>query len=140
MTGVHLRIFVVDDEANISSTLVAIFKLHGHEATGFSNPLAVLKAMETISPDVVLSDVIMPAMSGIELSLQMQIMHPRCKIILFSGQATTADLLADAQKHGHEFTVLAKPIHPKVLLEVIGTLNPQDNFGSPPPEKSTQAR
>ena len=36
---------------------------------------------------------------------------------LFSGQAATADLLEDARKRGHQFEILAKPVHPQDLLQ-----------------------
>jgi hypothetical protein len=43
-------------------------------------------------------------------------MLPKCKILLFSGQAATADLLDRARSQGHEFEILAKPVHPQDLL------------------------
>jgi hypothetical protein len=43
-------------------------------------------------------------------------MLPSCKILLFSGQAATADLLDRARVQGHEFEILAKPVHPQDLL------------------------
>jgi len=46
-------------------------------------------------------------------------MLPKCKILLFSGQAATAALLDDARRRGHEFEVLAKPVHPTDLLAKI---------------------
>jgi hypothetical protein len=42
---------------------------------------------------------------------------PNCRIILFSGQAATSDLLAKAQAEGYSFEVLAKPINPEILVE-----------------------
>jgi CheY-like chemotaxis protein len=114
-----LRVLVVDDEFTISSTLVAILNAKGYEAAGYTHPIAALEALDIWQPDVVISDVIMPEMNGIELSLQIKIRYPDCLVILFSGQATTADLLSDAQKHGHEFTVLPKPVPPEVLLQKI---------------------
>jgi len=41
---------------------------------------------------------------------------PKCKVLLFSGQAATADLLERARAQGHEFDILAKPVHPTDLL------------------------
>jgi hypothetical protein len=41
-------------------------------------------------------------------------------VILFSGQASTADMLETARKEGHEFDILAKPIHPADLLVKLG--------------------
>ena len=43
-------------------------------------------------------------------------MLPNCKILLISGQAATADLLERARAQGHEFEILAKPVHPTDLL------------------------
>jgi hypothetical protein len=43
-------------------------------------------------------------------------MLPACKILLFSGQAATADLLEKARAQGHQFEILAKPVHPQDLL------------------------
>jgi hypothetical protein len=45
---------------------------------------------------------------------------PGCKILLFSGQAATADLLETARAQGHEFEILAKPVHPQDLLAKLG--------------------
>ena len=114
-----LRVLVVDDETSISNTLVTILNRSGFDAAGFASPVAALEILDSWSPDVVITDVIMPEMNGIELSLHIKIRHPDCAVILFSGQTTTTDLLVDAQKHGHDFTVLAKPVHPKLLLETI---------------------
>jgi hypothetical protein len=41
---------------------------------------------------------------------------PGIKVLLFSGQAATADLLEKARANGHEFEILAKPVHPQDLL------------------------
>ncbi len=43
-------------------------------------------------------------------------MLPGCKILLFSGQAATADLLERVRQQGHEFEILAKPVHSQDLL------------------------
>jgi CheY-like chemotaxis protein len=61
----------------------------------------------------------MPGMSGIDLAIAIRQAVPDCKVLLFSGQAATADLLADAREAGHNFTTLEKPIHPKDLLAYI---------------------
>jgi DNA-binding NtrC family response regulator len=44
---------------------------------------------------------------------------PDCKVLLFSGQASTLDLLAEARCNGHDFLALTKPIHPTTLIECI---------------------
>jgi CheY-like chemotaxis protein len=73
------------------------------------------RARET-KPDLIISDVIMGDMNGIEAAIRIRQILPGCKILLFSGQAATADLLEKARAQGHEFEILAKPVHPQDLL------------------------
>jgi hypothetical protein len=56
-------------------------------------------------------------MTGIEAAIITRAKLPNCKILLFSGQAATVQLLEQARAQGHEFEILSKPIHPADLLE-----------------------
>ena len=117
-----LRIFVVDDERVISETLAKILQLSGFEAISFTNPLEALKDSQFQSPDLLLSDVSMPELSGVDLAVQIKLKHPNCRILLFSGQASTVDLLQAARRQGYDFQLLSKPVHPKDLLQRIEDL------------------
>jgi FixJ family two-component response regulator len=112
------RVFVVDDEASIASTLATILRIHGFDARAFTEPLAALSAARLECPELLISDVLMPLLSGIELAIQMQRHCPECRVLLFSGQAGNSELL-QAARDGHDFEFLTKPVHPKVLLERI---------------------
>jgi DNA-binding NtrC family response regulator len=118
----EVRVFVVDDETVIATTLTAILKQSGFDAVGFTNPLKALAAADEKSPDLLISDVVMPQLSGIDLAIQLKEKAPACKVLLFSGQASTADLLASAHEGGHDFALLSKPVHPTDLLNAIRTL------------------
>ena len=72
--------------------------------------------LDSFQPDMLISDVIMTGMTGIEAAIITRQRLPSCKILLFSGQAATADLLEKARAQGHEFEILAKPVHPTDLL------------------------
>jgi DNA-binding NtrC family response regulator len=109
-------IFVVDDDRIIASTTKTILQLNGYEVRSFVNSLEALEAARTVKPDLVITDVVMPGLSGIDLAIQLKELCPTCKVLLFSGQAKTGDLLEAARKQGHDFAVLAKPIHPTDLL------------------------
>ena len=116
------RVLIVDDERNIADTLATVFKIKGHEAMAAYSAESAVGLIETFEPDVVLSDVIMGKMTGVDLAIYLSRARPECKVILFSGQNATANLLAEASKKGHEFRLLAKPIHPQKLMEeVTGT-------------------
>ena len=114
-----LQVFVVDDETVIAATLAMILRHQGLEARSFDSPLEALNATREIVPDLLISDVMMPELSGIELALKVREYCPECKVLLFSGQAATADLLEKARADGHDFEVLAKPVHPSDLLAKI---------------------
>jgi DNA-binding NtrC family response regulator len=117
------RIFIVNDEPVIASSLAAILRMEGFSARFFTAPLDALAAARLESPDLVISDVAMPDISGIDLALLIRKQHPKCKILLFSGQATTIDLLEDARAQGYDFRLLLKPVHPSEFLYEIGELS-----------------
>lgn len=110
------KILIADDEQTIADTLRVILSQHGLEvAVAYDGKTAIMKA-EQCSPRILLCDVMMPDMNGIEVAIQVRAMLPGCKIVLFSGQAGVHDLLQEARLRGHEFELLPKPIHPSELL------------------------
>jgi CheY-like chemotaxis protein len=75
-----------------------------------------LELAATLKPDMLISDVIMADLNGIDAAIRIRALLPQIKILLFSGQAATADLLEKARDRGYEFEILAKPVHPQDLL------------------------
>lgn len=110
------KVLVADDERVIADTLVIILNQSGFQATAVYSGESAVEVAREIEPDMVISDVIMNDMNGIDAAIQIRAMFPSCKILLFSGQAATADLLDRARGQGHEFEILAKPVHPQDLL------------------------
>jgi CheY-like chemotaxis protein len=94
--------------------------MHGFAAKFFTCPLEALTAARSKAPDLLISDVVMPGISGIDLAIQMKAQFPTCKILLLSGQAATLDLLQQAHALGHNFDLLLKPIPPTEFLLEIG--------------------
>lgn len=118
-----ISVFVVDDEHVIASTLAMILTNSGFNAVSFSNPLAALESARILVPELLITDVMMPEISGIELAIRFRALHPKCKILLFSGHAATGDLLDVAKLAGHQdFHILTKPVHPTELLAAIRKL------------------
>lgn len=118
------RVFVVDDEPTIASTLALILNSSGFSATAFTDPLEALRSAEVQCPDFLISDVMMPQLNGIDLGVQFKAIYPSCRILLFSGQAATADFMKSARMKGHNFNLLTKPVHPKDLLAAIQAVDP----------------
>lgn len=116
MTQNDRTIFVVDDETVIAQTLAVILNNAGFSATPFDHPQKAIEAAKLSAPQLLISDVVMPGMTGVELGIHFRAAYPDCKILLFSGQASTADLLESARKGGHNFDLLTKPVHPADLL------------------------
>lgn len=110
------KVLVVDDERVIADTLAIILNQHGYDASPVYTGSAAVERARAVKPDLIISDVIMPDMNGIEAAINIRRFLPECKILLFSGQAATANLLESARAQGHEFEILAKPIHPQDLL------------------------
>jgi CheY-like chemotaxis protein len=110
------KVLVVDDEPVIADTLTIILNQSGFIASAVYTGLAAVERAREDRPDLIISDVIMPDMNGIEAAIRIREILPGCKILLFSGQAATADLLEKARIQGHEFEILAKPVHPQDLL------------------------
>jgi DNA-binding NtrC family response regulator len=124
-----MSVFVVDDEHFIASSLAAILRLHGYSATSFPSPLVALAAAMANAPDLLISDVAMPGLSGIDLAIQIKAVCPACKILLFSGHATNQDLLKDARGQVNTFQLLQKPVHPSVMLSNIRALTLRSRVG-----------
>jgi len=110
------KVLVADDEQVIANTLAIILNQAGFEACAVYSGEAAIEALDSFQPDMLISDVIMTGITGIEAAIATRQKMPHCKILLFSGQAATADLLEKARLHGHEFEILAKPVHPTDLL------------------------
>lgn len=110
------RIYVVDDEWIIAETLAAILAKDGYRSQAFHNPSQALVRAMGEPPDVLIADVMMPGMSGIEMAVALRRAGHDFRILLFSGQSRAIDLLHDAQRRGYDFELLDKPLHPLQLL------------------------
>jgi CheY-like chemotaxis protein len=106
----------VDDEHVIADTLATILNRAGFNASAAYTGSQAVERARAEKPDLIISDVMMPDMNGIEAAILIREFLPGCKVLLFSGQAATADLLENARARGYEFEILAKPVHPQDLL------------------------
>lgn len=111
-----LRVLVVDDERLIAETVAAILNANGFEAVEAFNGEDALEAARKLQPDIVITDVLMPRMSGVELGMKIRQKFPATRIFLFSGQAATTELMRKAQADGYTFELFPKPIHPDDLI------------------------
>ena len=80
------RIFVVDDEKIIADTLAVILRQSGYDASAFYSAQSALDRLESCCPELVISDVVMPGMNGVDMAVLIRERHPACKVLLFRGR------------------------------------------------------
>lgn len=120
------KILIVDDEPTIADTLSEIFRRAGYETFTAYNGVLGLKAARKLAPNLVLSDVMMPELDGVSMAIEICSQMPDIRIMLFSGQAATADLLKTAERRGFHFDLLQKPVAPaEIIRKVDLALNSQ---------------
>jgi CheY-like chemotaxis protein len=125
-----LQVLVVDDEKSIADTLALILRARGYGSVSVYDGTSGLEMYRRLLPDLVISDVVMPEMNGIDMAIAIRREFLKSRILLFSGQQTlTEEMLEESRSRGYDFELLPKPIHPVELLEKVAEL-----IGAPPPQ------
>jgi DNA-binding response OmpR family regulator len=114
-------VLIVDDESTIADTLTEILNVNGYAATAAYDGEEAIETALVKPPHMLISDVMLPGMNGIELATIMRRIFPECKVLLFSGHTQTSELLSSTNGSGHHFELLSKPIHPADLLKRLAT-------------------
>jgi DNA-binding response OmpR family regulator len=110
------RVLVADDERVIADTLAAILNHGGFEARAAYTSEQGLEIAHTFRPDLLISDVIMDGISGIQAAVRIKTMFPDIRVFLLSGQTATPELLEKENAGGLGFEILTKPVHPGELI------------------------
>jgi two-component system, NtrC family, nitrogen regulation response regulator NtrX len=115
------HLLLVDDDPNTLASLSRAFRLAGHEATVCDNAARAVELLRTETFDLILSDVVMPGRSGLELLEDLKKAGVKTPIILISGQANI-EMAVKATKLG-ALDFLEKPLSTdKLLLTVENAL------------------
>jgi CheY-like chemotaxis protein len=117
------RIMVVDDERDTVMTLLELLRGEGYEAKGFGSGKAALEALASFDPDVILSDIAMPQLTGWDVAeaVRKRMGDKRPVLIAVSGRYTAGADKALAQIKGFNY-YLTKPCEPSALLALLGPL------------------
>ena len=110
------KVLIADDERVIADTLAAILNLGGFEARAAYSCSQALDLAPVFRPDLLIFDVIMDEMSGIEAAVRIKAMLPDIRVFLLSGQTATAEMLEKEKADGYGFEVIIKPVHPRDLI------------------------
>lgn len=111
------KVLIVEDERMIADTFAEIFSRVGYETRTAYTAEQSIEIMAEWLPDLAIIDVVLPQMNGIDLAILLRTRCPACRLMLLSGDEITSDLLDEAAKKGYKFDILAKPVHPTVVLE-----------------------
>jgi two-component system response regulator HydG len=107
------RILIVDDDASTGGALAELLRQHGYSTDAVGSARACLDRLTRHGADVVITDVNMPEMSGIELCEQLQIQHPDVLPIVITASAST-DVAVSAIRAG-AYDYITKPIDVRAL-------------------------
>jgi DNA-binding NtrC family response regulator len=127
------RVLVVDDDVRVADSLVQILNATGHRAVAAYSAEAAMKLAEKINPEAVVTDVVMGPVSGIELTNHIREHYPDCRVLLFSGYASTRAFTEAFLTRGSSVQVLPKPVHPNKIIEFLATCQASES-----PVRSTE--
>jgi DNA-binding response OmpR family regulator len=117
------RVLIADDEHMIADTLRTILNQNGFEAASAYGGQDAIDIACVWPPNILLTDVMMPGLNGVEAAIQIRKIIPTCGVLLFSGYAGAPSLQYEAQSLGYHFELLQKPVHPKELIERLRALH-----------------
>ena len=109
-----MNISIIDDTQEVLTLLDTFLSKKGHSVSTYINPISALSSIKS-DTDVVLLDVIMPQMNGLELLPQLLKKFPTIKVIIMTSQSTL-DKVLDAHRGGAVFYIM-KPFNSLQSLE-----------------------
>jgi len=116
------RVLVVDDELAIASSCALVLQTAGFDAKAVFSGEEAVEAASSYQPDLLLTDISMGEMSGIEAATIVMQSLPNCKVLFVSGQIAMLDVLKKVRGPAFEFDALAKPVHPAELIARVAQL------------------
>lgn len=109
------HILIIDDEASLRKTLARILQQAGFEVTTAENAEQGLDFLNTTAFDLILTDLRMPGIQGLEMLKQIQASDPSLPVILFTAQPDVNSAI-EALRHGAT-DYLLKPLKPETVIE-----------------------
>jgi DNA-binding NtrC family response regulator len=117
------RVLIVDFWEVTANTLEIVFTQSGYVARATYSAEDALTIAEAWQPDILISDIIMRDMNGLDLAKRLTALYPNCRVILFSGQVVP-EIPMEARALGFEF--FDKPVNPAILLDKAASLLDRD--------------
>lgn len=105
----------------VADSMAQILVASGHDAVPVYSAEAAMKVAARVSPDAVISDIVMGPVSGIELANHMREHFPKCKVLLISGHASASDFGQRLLSRSSTLQFAPKPVPPARILEFIAS-------------------
>ncbi|SDL38059.1 DNA-binding transcriptional response regulator, NtrC family, contains REC, AAA-type ATPase, and a Fis-type DNA-binding domains [Maridesulfovibrio ferrireducens] len=105
----HANILIIDDELIARENLVLVLSQEGYNAVAVETGIAALQQLEKNEYELVLTDLMMPGMNGIEILEHIKEMQPTTEVIVITGHATVSTAVVAMQKGAHSY--IAKPFN-----------------------------
>lgn len=112
-----LRVLFVDDEEELVSAVVERLQLRGIDARGATKGVDALQLIERENFDVVVADVKMPGLGGLEVVRQVRALHSGLQVVLLSGHGSHDD--AEEGRRLGAFDYVEKPIDIEILIGIL---------------------
>lgn len=110
-------ILVVDDEVMVQEAILLLLDAHGYRVMTASNGLEALQAVEQKTPQLVLTDIRMPQMDGIELAGQLHERYPELPVLIMTAYAEVETAVGALKRGAFDFII--KPVNPDHLLHAL---------------------
>ena len=110
----EVRILLVDDDPYVRDVYATILSEHGFRVSAVGDPVQAIAKLEEIQANVILSDIKMPLMSGVELAEKAHQLFPDIPVVLMTAYAEL-DMAINAIKRG-AFDFITKPCRPDYLV------------------------
>jgi DNA-binding NtrC family response regulator len=111
-----MRVLLVDDEAEFVSALAERLEMRGFDAQTATSGEEALEKINASPPDVVLLDVLMPGMNGLEVLKRIKASHPQIQVILLTGRGSW-DGIQGIREGAYD--CLMKPIQIEELMQIM---------------------
>jgi CheY-like chemotaxis protein len=110
-------VLVVDDDRVLADTLADILRKHGYRPVALYSGEEAVELARRFRPDVLLSDIRMSRLDGIEAARRIRELHPNCRVILFTAQTVSAAMRQTIDRLG--FELLQRPLRPEDVLAAL---------------------
>lgn len=121
-----IKVLIVDDEVEFASTLAERLRLRGYDARSVYCAEDAFSSVKSETPDVILLDLKMPGMSGIEVLMTVRTFAPNIYVILLTGHIDVERELEGISRDNFDY--IMKPVDIKKLIQKIEDIIQKKNY------------